>query len=320
VVAIVGARKACCRRPEAAMGLSTDKSEKCEDEFKVLDSLEGDQLKNNWFRQDSVLGAFNYFPYIVPCRSPDDRSADPKLELCLPDVQGKDSLYYSVAAGDVRRIRDLAANEKWDPDSLIRGERPISIAILWGETEMFIELLDLRAKTSKGTWSAFNDAVRTREASEIAEVMIRRGLIDLTKEGAAAWESAVGGASTKYSNLENLRLLREHGAPFPKGASLLRKSVDGSGANIDTTRYLLQARLDPNEPDESDDKQTALHYAVLRAKSLKRTDVVKLLCEFKANPDLQNAKGKTAIDMARDSGYPELLEVLKNRCPSSTTH
>jgi hypothetical protein len=317
VVSLIGSRKACCIAPlESTLGKDSSKSDKCETEIKVLDSLETDQLHNNWFLPKSVFESFNELFYLIPCRRPENPTASKELEACLPDVQAELSLKYTIVSGDVRRIKEIASLRKWDPNSRVDDQRPLELAIGSGEVEMFSTLVGLGAKLKEKDWSTFNEAAHDRNGMGIMKRMVDQSLVDLKKEGPAAWEAAVGGITGRYNNLPNLRFLLAHNATRPKGSGILRQALRISGVDAPVVKFLLKMGLDPNETDngEYQDKKTALHYGVEMSCFTKKTDIVEALCESKADPKIKNSKGKTPLDLAREGQFPALVELLEKRC------
>ncbi|MBD0832292.1 ankyrin repeat domain-containing protein [Aestuariibaculum sediminum] len=76
--------------------------------------------------------------------------------------------------------------------------------------------------------------------------------------------------------------------------------------NIDITKKLLDKKADPNIPDLNG--TTALHYATL----FKATEIAKLLIESGADYNLKDGNDKSAYDYALINNNKELLTLFKN--------
>lgn len=79
------------------------------------------------------------------------------------------------------------------------------------------------------------------------------------------------------------------------------------------TRELLKAGADVNvQSDKSDIEKTPLIAAVYLADPKLRLSFVKLLLEYSPNLALTNKYGKTALDIARDKGYQDVVQIIES--------
>ena len=75
--------------------------------------------------------------------------------------------------------------------------------------------------------------------------------------------------------------------------------------NFDILKVLLkQKSLNLDQKDK--DRNTALHYAVIK----KKLEAIDLLVEHGANIDAQNADGRTSLMLAAKAGDDELCDIL----------
>lgn len=78
-----------------------------------------------------------------------------------------------------------------------------------------------------------------------------------------------------------------------------------AGGQLGPVREAIESGFDVNQPDA--DGRTLLHYAVAG----NQPDFFEyLIVQYRANPKLQDATGKTAIDLARESGNQRIMEIL----------
>jgi ankyrin repeat protein len=98
---------------------------------------------------------------------------------------------------------------------------------------------------------------------------------------------------------------KQDGNELPSPESALRRaSISG---RTDIMRILLDSatNLNINEAG-SESGKTALHFAVIG----KHIDAAKLLIQCKANTDIVDKNGKTALDYAKESGNEEMCTLF----------
>jgi ankyrin repeat protein len=75
--------------------------------------------------------------------------------------------------------------------------------------------------------------------------------------------------------------------------------------NIELTKLLLENKANPNITDQNG--STALHFAVI----FNYIDIVKLLVAAKAKTNLKDNRGKTALDYAQVTQNKTIIQILK---------
>ena len=78
-----------------------------------------------------------------------------------------------------------------------------------------------------------------------------------------------------------------------------------SGANAETVKFLLESGADVNAVD-TNEKFTALMHAAAEG----QTKVVEILLKHKADPELRDADGDTALVFAQNNGHANVIRLL----------
>ena len=127
--------------------------------------------------------------------------------------------------------------------------------------------------------------------------------------------------SSNLANSDVLRMLKKNGGnlkalPNKSTRGLLRNAVSNSRAQVDTIRYLLDQGFDSNEI--SDTGGLMLNSAVLYGFIENRVEIIKLLCAYGADPELEDSKGISAIERAeelyKETPHDEVLNFVKFEC------
>ena len=131
---------------------------------------------------------------------------------------------------------------------------------------------------------------------------------------------SIAGAAADMAHVETFRLLKEYGTDFTKTNALHRAARSSRKGRLEVMAYLLdEAGVNINQfeyehdPDYFKDGPqrigvgTALHAAV----AAKCTDNVKLLVERGIDKGLADAKGRKAVDRAREMNYAQGLALLE---------
>ena len=125
-------------------------------------------------------------------------------------------------------------------------------------------------------------------------------------------------AEFERGSVEMAALLIEHGAKVNGSCAIVMAAEEGK---LDMVGLLLEkgAGIDevgiehPMDPRYIEDVGSALHRAVVGGHS----DIVKFLLEKGANMDLKDGLGRTALELAEESGNHRILEMLKQQSPES---
>lgn len=120
------------------------------------------------------------------------------------------------------------------------------------------------------------------------------------------------GATAEAGHTETMELLLQHGAWLQNSGALV---VVAEAGREEIVKFLLQKGADVNEmgvENEIDERETeemgtALHKAVAN----RHERVVKLLLEKGANIDLEDAKGRTALQIAEATGDDKVARLLR---------
>lgn len=94
-----------------------------------------------------------------------------------------------------------------------------------------------------------------------------------------------------------------------EGWQIVDLIVSAQNGNIERLQKRLAEGVDPNARIASYfDNSTAL----IRAAEHNKIEAVRTLLKAGANPTIANAKGKTALDIAKENGYTEIVKLLKH--------
>ena len=86
-------------------------------------------------------------------------------------------------------------------------------------------------------------------------------------------------------------------------------------ANWSRNDVLEKLLLNKGDPNHQINTTSLFNTPLLIAATNGNKKGVQLLLEYGANPRLASPKGKTALDIAKDDGYNEIVELLKNKKP-----
>lgn len=216
-------------------------------------------------------------------------------------------------------IIDLLMRYNADVDMLnAQGHTPLYLASLYGNPESIKLLLANEAKTNIGDADGntpLHIAALYRHYENLEEILKVQGNPDIDKlnnEGYSPFLLAVQRPDSESA----VKLLLEKGTnvnitdPMGRNAFL----VAANSSRKEYIKLLVSKGIDVNSQDN--DGNTALHYILNRVLQNKlyipmcKEITVPLLAEG-ADPFIKNIEGKSAMDLAEESGENELIDLLK---------
>ena len=218
------------------------------------------------------------------------------------------SLHEAAEGGDREGVLALlqAGADIEQRDAL--SDTPLQCALRSGQREVVELLLDWGANFSTNDSEGFTPAERAiyEGYTDILQLLVARGAPFNPKNilNAAATYS---GPTDKHQTVE---FLLRHGcdvnAQDEQGLTALH---DAAAANYVQTIRLLASKGAKLNPVEHIHGWTPLHLAAITNKE----ESVKTLLELGANPNVQDASGRTPIYYADESGRGNILQLLLDR-------
>lgn len=214
-----------------------------------------------------------------------DQPFTPKPEMAAPPAlsTGGTPLHRAAALGDVAQIRKSASEDLMIDAVNHSGETPLHVAATSGQVEVVRLLVERGADVNARTREGREETPMMRAAwnghPDVLEALLKSGAgIEVEgRDGVRALMFAAAGGPHRELNrhVECIQLLSEAGASL---------DARDSGGN------------------------TALHIAALRG----RGKLVSTLIASGARAELTNRDGKTPRDLAIESGYASVAEILRN--------
>ncbi|OEY86820.1 hypothetical protein BIY23_02200 [Wolbachia pipientis] len=99
-----------------------------------------------------------------------------------------------------------------------------------------------------------------------------------------------------------------------KGADPNQKNGNESIHNEHTVKFLLEKGLSIN-PKKRDDAFTPLFIAA----GIGHQNITRLLLDSGADPEIRNKDGKTALDLAKEAGHTEIIDMLEKHLSKKNT-
>ena len=194
------------------------------------------------------------------------------------------------------------------------GESPLSVATFYGTPRSLGLLLSKGADKGiryKNSNSLLHISAMRRNVEKVQEILNYQP--DLESKNSAG-DTPLFSAVKKYENEAVISYLLDNGAQIA--------AVDSTGkgvlhiANFSNIKLLVQKGANVNMQDG--DGNTPLHKVfmdLLRYKTFYpfMKETTKLLLAAGANPNIKNKQGKSAMDLAVESGVEEAIDLLKNR-------
>ena len=75
--------------------------------------------------------------------------------------------------------------------------------------------------------------------------------------------------------------------------------------NSNLVKLLLENNANPNLTDQNN--STALHFSVI----FNQQEIIELLIKYKANPNIKDNRGNTALDYAKITNNSNIIQLLK---------
>lgn len=162
------------------------------------------------------------------------------------------------------------------------------------------------AKNEKGMRLAVMYAAHATDGHDIMKTLIEEGGDVNTVDGSG--RNLLGIAVVNVIPERLVRYLIENGAEINKqsilGTTPLMDSVSIDPSSLEVVKMLLQSKADPNLTDGQG--QTAL----IKAAWLNNPEVVKMLLEYKADPNKADIYGITPLRAAAQTGNVEIARIL----------
>ena len=242
---------------------------------------------------------------------------DQGVEFSAKDESGNTPLHLaSIFRHD--EIIDLLIRHKVDIDTLNgQGHSPLILASLYGNPESIKLLLangaEKDVRDADGN-TPLHIAVLYRHPENLDEILkVNPDINAINTEGYTSLHLAV----RRPDNGKAIGLLLQEGADVnildPTGRNALLVSV---GSHQKEYIELLKSNgIDINSQDI--DGNTALHYPLINVLENKlylpySTEIVKILLEEGADPQVKNKEGKSPMDLAVESEESELINLLKS--------
>jgi len=215
-------------------------------------------------------------------------------------MQAAQEVFDVIRAGDATRLAALLAADR----SLVnarneRGHSPVLIAQYHQKRDLVTILL------AAGPELDIFDAASVGRTARVAELLDRDPSLVNAFSGDGFFPLAL---AAFFGFPETVRLLLARGADAsqvarnPMKIQALHSAVTGS---FDSVKLLVDAGAPVN--GKQDKGWTPLHEAVNR----NDLEMTRYLVAHGADPRLQNDEGKSAIGLAADKGFVEVLKVLK---------
>ncbi|TMC67349.1 MAG: ankyrin repeat domain-containing protein [Chloroflexi bacterium] len=215
-------------------------------------------------------------------------------------MQAAQEVFDVIRAGDATRLAALLAADR----SLVnarneRGHSPVLIAQYHQKRDLVTILL------AAGPELDIFDAASVGRTARVAELLDRDPSLVNAFSGDGFFPLAL---AAFFGFPETVRLLLARGADAsqvarnPMKIQALHSAVTGS---FDSVKLLVEAGAPVN--GKQDKGWTPLHEAVNR----NDLEMTRYLVAHGADPRLQNDEGKSAIGLAADKGFVEVLKVLK---------
>ncbi len=196
------------------------------------------------------------------------------------------------------------------------GQTPLMLASLYGDARSISTLMtsgeaDINIGDADGN-SPLHIAALYQNHENLASILRANPDIDAINKEA---ETPLLMAVRRPDNERAVELLLQHGAdmnkPDPKGKNALLASVDSN--QKDYIGMLVSKGIDINSRDE--EGNTALHYPLNNVLIDKgylpfSKGIVEILVDEGADPYIKNKTGKSPMDLARESGENDLIELL----------
>ena len=215
-------------------------------------------------------------------------------------MQAAQEVFDVIRAGDATRLAALLAADR----SLVnarneRGHSPVLIAQYHQKRDLVTILL------AAGPELDIFDAASVGRTARVAELLDRDPSLVNAFSGDGFFPLAL---AAFFGFPETVRLLLARGADAsqvarnPMKIQALHSAVTGS---FESVKLLVEAGAPVN--GKQDKGWTPLHEAVNR----NDLEMTRYLLAHGADPRLQNDEGKSAIGLAADKGFGEVLKVLK---------
>ncbi len=211
------------------------------------------------------------------------------------------ALHLAVRSGDVEAVRKHLAAGKDPNDEDDQEQSPLSIAVMSRNAAISELLLKSGAKVNY----AMNDAAYQGDIELVKLFLKYGGSVDGDKRPPLL-DASYGGKT------EVVRFLLNNGADVNgKGSSVPPIYAAAQSGHFEIVRILADSGADINRQDRKTGR-TALMGAALHAKNDSQLEIVRMLVEKGARPQIRDQNGKTALDYAKQYGNAEIIKLFNN--------
>lgn len=281
------------------------------DTLQKLCSKEGGSLENRDKYQRTPLHSAACYGALSAARFLLERGADPDTK----DERGDTPLHLASIFSHDDMIELLLRHEAGVNQQNTEGQAPLILASLYGNAPSIRSLLaggaDINLKDADGS-TPLHIAALYQNHENLAAILEEAPEIDAVN---SAGDTPLLTAVRRPENGQAVELFLQHGADTD--------ALDRTGKNAlltasasnqkDYIKVLVSAGIDINSQDG--EGNTALHYPlnnVLRNRAYLplSTELVTVLLEEGADPRIKNKDGRSPLDLAREIGEDELIDLL----------
>jgi len=215
-------------------------------------------------------------------------------------------LFAAIKGGDTKAVERLLDMDRGLVEARDEtGLSPVLAALYRGRNDIAMAILRRGPKLTVFEAAAAGDLARVRELVERERAQVNAVSPDgYTPLGLAAFFKRSDVAAYLVEQGADPRAPSRRGGFTPLHSAV---ATDAAPTDVELVRRLLDAGADPNARSESGG--TPLHTTAFTGD---RTSM-ELLLERGGDASIKNVEGKTAAEIARERGHPEMARFLEDR-------